>query len=77
MFNHPVSGNGGFMSSLTLGALLGAGLGLLFAPKSGRELRGTLTEKMGSIKDKISQGLSKAEKFGHNNSAEFAGSDTL
>ena len=40
----------GFMMGLLTGTVLGAGLGMLFAPKSGSELRGQISEtasKMG------------------------------
>jgi len=39
----------GFLVGLLAGAALGAGLGLLFAPKKGRELRGQLADSASSI----------------------------
>jgi gas vesicle protein len=36
---------GGFMMGLLTGTVLGAGLGMLLAPKAGSELRGTLGEQ--------------------------------
>ena len=38
-----------------LGALVGAGLGMLFAPKSGRELRKDLGKAFDELLDKVSQ----------------------
>jgi gas vesicle protein len=38
-------GGGGFMMGLLTGTVLGAGLGMLLAPKAGSELRGQLSEQ--------------------------------
>jgi gas vesicle protein len=43
---YDTEGNGGgFMMGLLTGTVLGAGLGMLLAPKAGSELRGTLGEQ--------------------------------
>ena len=42
-------GGPGFLFGLLAGAALGAGLGLLFAPKKGRELRGQLADSASSV----------------------------
>jgi gas vesicle protein len=42
-------GGGGFMMGLLTGTVLGAGLGMLLAPKSGSELRNQLTEGANSL----------------------------
>lgn len=34
------------------GILVGAGLGLIFAPKSGREIRGQLTDRMTEMRER-------------------------
>lgn len=34
------------------GLIVGAGLGLIFAPKSGREIRGELTERMHEMRER-------------------------
>jgi gas vesicle protein len=39
------SGGGGFMMGLLTGTVLGAGLGMLLAPKAGSELRGVIGEQ--------------------------------
>jgi gas vesicle protein len=39
------SGGGGFMMGLLTGTVLGAGLGMLLAPKAGSELRGAIGEQ--------------------------------
>jgi gas vesicle protein len=43
--------NGGsFLMGLLAGTVLGAGLGMLFAPKAGSELRNQLSEQAGRLK---------------------------
>src|SRR5438552_10478127 len=42
-------GGGSFVMGLLTGTVLGAGLGMLFAPKSGSELRGQISEQAGNI----------------------------
>lgn len=39
------SGGGGFMMGLLTGTVLGAGIGMLLAPKAGAELRGAIGEQ--------------------------------
>ena len=41
---------GSFLMGLLAGTVLGAGLGMLFAPKAGAELRNQLTEQAGRLK---------------------------
>ena len=59
-------GSGSFLMGLLAGTVLGAGLGMLFAPKAGSELRGQLGEQAtrlrssandayGAASDKVSQ----------------------
>ncbi len=43
-YDYESGGGSGFMMGLLTGTVLGAGLGMLFAPKSGSELRGQLSE---------------------------------
>lgn len=42
------------MGALT-GALVGAGLALLFAPKAGADMRSDLSESVGSLRDAVSR----------------------
>jgi gas vesicle protein len=51
-------GGGSFLMGLLAGTVLGAGLGMLFAPKAGSELRSQLT-------DSAEQLRSRAGDFGH------------
>ena len=46
-FNH--NGGGTFVLGLLAGAVLGAGLGMLFAPKAGSKLRRQLFERAGEL----------------------------
>src|SRR5437762_9387981 len=56
-------GNGSsFVMGLLTGTVLGAGLGMLFAPKSGSELRGQLAEQAGNIANTASEGYRKASE---------------
>lgn len=43
-------GGGSFLMGLLAGTVLGAGLGMLFAPKAGSELRNQLSEQAGKIR---------------------------
>ncbi|HXW08828.1 MAG TPA: YtxH domain-containing protein [Vicinamibacterales bacterium] len=43
-------GGGSFLMGLLAGTVLGAGLGMLFAPKPGSELRNQLTEQAGRLR---------------------------
>ena len=54
-------GDGGsFVMGLLTGTVLGAGLGMLFAPKAGAELRGQLSEQAGNLANTASEGYKKA-----------------
>src|SRR5437764_2209945 len=48
-FENEGGGGGSFVMGLLTGTVLGAGMGMLFAPKSGSELRGQLSEQAGNI----------------------------
>jgi hypothetical protein len=43
-------GSGSFLMGLLAGTVLGAGLGMLFAPRPGSELRNQLTESAGRLR---------------------------
>ena len=44
-----------FLFGVLVGAVAGAGVALLLAPKSGAELRNDLSHQMGSLKDQASR----------------------
>ncbi|MCM3041978.1 YtxH domain-containing protein [Paenibacillus motobuensis] len=50
--NAQIQGNSNLTKGIVIGALLGAAAALLFAPKSGRELRSDLSEKISATADK-------------------------
>ena len=51
---------GGFVMGLIAGAVLGAGLGMLLAPKAGSELRGQLNDQAARLRERASEGYSAA-----------------
>ena len=48
-FESDNNGGGSFVMGVLTGTVLGAGLGMLFAPKAGSELRGQLSEQAGNL----------------------------
>src|SRR5438309_8774993 len=61
-FDNEGGGGGSFVMGLLTGTVLGAGLGMLFAPKAGSELRGKLSEQAGSLANTASEGYRKASE---------------
>src|SRR5438093_11741500 len=59
-------GGGSFVMGLLTGTVLGAGLGMLFAPKSGSELRGQLSEQAGNIANAASDQYRRASEAAGN-----------
>jgi len=53
-------GGGSFLMGLLAGTVLGAGLGMLFAPKSGAELRSQIGDQAGKLRDKANDTYSQA-----------------
>ena len=60
-------GGGSFLMGLLAGTVLGAGLGMLFAPKAGAELRNQLNESAGRLRttagDTYSQATEKVSQI--------------
>ena len=50
----------GFVGGIILGAFLGAGLALLFAPERGDKTRGRLRQRMHSLRDDAREGIDRA-----------------
>ena len=63
-FENEGGGGGSFVMGLLTGTVLGAGLGMLFAPKSGSELRSqlgsTIADGTGRLRDVADQTYSQA-----------------
>jgi gas vesicle protein len=55
-------GGGGFMMGLLTGTVLGAGLGMLLAPKAGTELRGQIGEQARNLGNKASDQYRRASE---------------
>lgn len=53
-------GGGSFLMGLLAGTVLGAGLGMLFAPKAGLELRNQLSEQTGKLRSTANDAYSQA-----------------
>src|SRR5215204_4022215 len=55
-------GGGSFVMGLLTGTVLGAGLGMLFAPKAGSELRNQVAEQAGNLANTASEGYRRASE---------------
>lgn len=58
-------GGGSFLMGLLAGTVLGAGLGMLFAPKPGAELRSQLSEQTGRLRSSANDAYSQASEKVH------------
>jgi gas vesicle protein len=61
-YDNENGGNGSFIIGLLAGTVLGAGLGMLFAPKAGSELRGQLSDQANSLANQASEGYKRASE---------------
>jgi len=59
-FDNENAGGGSFVMGLLTGTVLGAGLGMLFAPKSGSELRSQISEQAGNFANTASEQYRRA-----------------
>lgn len=55
-------GGGSFLMGLLAGTVLGAGLGMLFAPKAGSELRSQLGEQAGRLRNQATDSYQQASE---------------
>jgi gas vesicle protein len=67
-FENEGSGGGSFVMGLLTGTVLGAGLGMLFAPKPGSELRGQISEQAANLANQAQEGVRKVSE----NAGEWA-----
>jgi gas vesicle protein len=58
-FENEGNGGGSFVMGLLTGTVLGAGLGMLFAPKAGSELRNQLSEQANNLASQAQDGIRK------------------
>ena len=61
-YDNEGGGGGSFVMGLLTGTVLGAGLGMLFAPKSGSDLRNQLSEQAGNLRGTASEGYRRASE---------------
>jgi gas vesicle protein len=61
-FENEGSGGGSFVMGLLTGTVLGAGLGMLFAPKAGSELRNQISEQAGNLATAASDQYQRASE---------------
>jgi gas vesicle protein len=61
-FDNEGGGGGSFVMGLLTGTVLGAGLGMLFAPRAGSELRGQLSEQAGHLANTASEQYRRASE---------------
>lgn len=59
-FEHEGGGGGSFVMGLLAGTAIGAGLGMLFAPKAGSELRSQISDQAGKVANTASEGVRRA-----------------
>jgi gas vesicle protein len=61
-YDNEGQGGGGFMMGLLTGTVLGAGLGMLLAPKAGTELRGAIGEQARNLGSMASEQYRRASE---------------
>jgi gas vesicle protein len=61
-FENETGGGSSFVMGLLTGTVLGAGLGMLFAPKAGSELRNQISEQAGHLANTASEGYRRASE---------------
>jgi gas vesicle protein len=67
----------GMISAFFSGALLGAGLALLFAPVTGKEARQTISHQYDELKEKFKELEKKLHKSGTNDSIKSEGEEEV
>ena len=63
---------GGFLAAFAIGALAGAGIALLYAPRSGKETRKLIAAKGRDLQDKATDALGDAKDFIDDKKARIA-----
>lgn len=80
--NNESSRVGGYLAAFAIGALVGTGVALLYAPRSGKETRELLAKKGRELKGKASDALDDAKDFVQGKKSELvaaieAGKDAM
>jgi gas vesicle protein len=70
--NNESSRVGGYLAAFAIGALVGTGAALLYAPRSGKETRDLLAKKGRDLKGQASDALDSATDFVQGKKAELA-----
>ena len=73
---------GGYIAAFAIGALVGTGVALLYAPCSGKETRELIAKKGRELKGKAADAIDNAKEFVHGRKAELvaaveAGADAM
>ena len=63
---------GGYIAAFAIGALIGTGAALLYAPRSGKETRALLAKKGRDLKGKATDAIEDAKDFIESKKAELA-----
>jgi gas vesicle protein len=63
---------GGYLAAFAIGALVGTGAALLYAPRSGKETRELLAKKGRELKGKATDAVEDAKNFIEDKKAELA-----
>jgi len=63
---------GGYLAAFAIGALVGTGVALLYAPRSGKETRDLLAKKGRELKGQAADALDDAKDFFQGRKAELA-----
>ena len=70
--NNESSRIGGYLAAFAIGALIGTGAALLYAPRSGKETRKLLAKKGRELKGQAADALDDAKDFVQGKKAELA-----
>lgn len=62
-FDDESSGGGAFLMGLVAGAVLGAGIGMLLAPKAGSELRSQLGDTASRLRERAAEGYGRVSEM--------------
>jgi gas vesicle protein len=63
---------GGYLAAFAIGALVGTGAALLYAPRSGKETRELIAKKGRALKGQASDAIEEAKDFIDGKKAELA-----